>query len=65
MAATTPGTSSSQRGWETSGLHEVFFFAMLHCTWDLSYQTRDGTYVPELGAWNFNHWTAREVLGSC
>ena len=25
MAATTPGTSSSQRGWETSGLHEVFF----------------------------------------
>ena len=23
--------------------------------------TRDGTWVPALGEWNFNHWTSGEV----
>ena len=29
--------------------------------WDLGSLTRDWTRVPELGEWNLNHWTAREV----
>ena len=38
-----------------------FFLTMLHCIWDLSSLTRDGTHTLCTGKQSLNHWIAREV----
>ena len=46
--------------WLRLSLHHLFSF-LWPCVWDLSFPTRDQTYVSCTGRQTLNHWTTREV----